>query len=204
MRRPFSSALHLCGILIAICFAMPAQTDAQQTPPTGVAMMRPHDQAPTATAARRSGSVNIDGRLDESAWQAATPITEFRQNDPNEGQPASERTEARILIDDAAIYVGIRLYDSEPQKIQSQLARRDVELEGDNLELIFDSYHDHLSGFLFRLSPAGARRDAAVSANGDDDNSWDAVWEGGATIDSLGWTAEFRIPLSQLRYDPSS
>jgi hypothetical protein len=148
--------------------------------------------------------VHIDGRLDEAAWQAATPITDFRQYDPNEGQPVSERTEARILIDDAAVYVGMRLYDSEPLKIQSQLARRDESIEGDLVEVTFDSYHDHLGAFIFRLSPAGARRDATVSWTfGSTDNSWDAVWEGSATVDSLGWSAEFRIPLSQLRYDPN-
>jgi hypothetical protein len=203
MRRQLHPALHFRGFLIVICVAVSVSADAQQTPASVVSTARPHDQAPTAIAVRRNGSVHIDGRLDEPAWQAATPITEFRQNDPHEGQPGSERTEARFLIDDAAIYVGIRLYDSEPAKVQSQLARRDEAIEGDDVELVFDSYHDHLSGFLFRLSPAGARRDAAVSANGDDDNSWDAVWEGGATLDSLGWIAEFRIPLSQLRYDPN-
>jgi Domain of unknown function (DUF5916)/Carbohydrate family 9 binding domain-like len=177
---------------------------AQQAPPPAtVAAAHSHEQAPTATAARRNGEVHIDGKLDEAAWQAATPVTEFRQLDPDEGQPASERTEARFLIDDAAIYVGVRLFDKEPGKIQSQLARRDESIEGDVLELIFDSYHDHLTGFLFRLSPAGARRDAAVDANGNEDNNWDAVWEGGATVDSLGWTAEYRIPLSQLRYNPN-
>ena len=138
--------------------------------------------------------------MNEAAWQAATPVTEFRQFDPHEGQPASERTEARILIDDDAVYVGLRLYDREPKLIQSQLARRDESVEGDLVEVTFDTYHDHLSAVIFRLSPAGARRDATISPNGNQDNSWDPVWEGNATVDSLGWTAEFRIPLSQLRY----
>ncbi|MDQ3674870.1 MAG: carbohydrate binding family 9 domain-containing protein, partial [Gemmatimonadota bacterium] len=205
MMRSTLARMNLAGGLFALVVALPvAPISAQEiTPATPASTSRPHDQAPTATAARRSGSVLIDGRLDEAAWQAAAPVTEFRQNDPNEGQPSSERTEARILIDDAAIYVGMRLYDREPQKIQSQLARRDEDIDGDVVAVIFDSYHDHLSGFLFRLSPAGARRDATVRTNGRDDNNWDAVWEGTATIDSLGWTAEFRIPLSQLRYDPN-
>ena len=141
--------------------------------------------------------------MDEAAWQAATPVTDFRQYDPNEGQPASERTEARILIDDDAVYVAMRLYDREPRAIQSQLARRDESIEGDLVEVTLDSYHDHLSAVIFRLSAGGARRDATVSSNGNQDNSWDAVWEGEATVDSLGWTAEFRIPLSQLRYSRS-
>jgi len=175
----------------------------QSTPAPAAAATGSHDQAPSAVAARRSGTVQIDGKLDETAWQAATPVTGFFQYDPNEGQPASERTEARILVDDDAVYVGMRLYDREPRAIQSQLARRDESIEGDLVEITFDSYHDHLSAFIFRLSPLGARRDATVSATGQQDNSWDAVWEGNATVDSLGWSAEFRIPLSQLRYDPN-
>jgi hypothetical protein len=139
--------------------------------------------------------------MDDAAWQAAAPVTDFLQLDPNEGQPASERTEARILIDDDALYVGMRLFDREPRAIQSQLARRDESIEGDLVELSLDSYHDHLSGVIFRLSPDGARRDATMSPTGNQDASWDPVWEGSATTDSLGWTAEFRIPLSQLRYD---
>jgi hypothetical protein len=208
MMRPVFCRTRLLGVVASFLSAPMAQVQAQQTTPSApaaapVSTLRPHDQAPTAVAARRDGSVQIDGRLDESAWQAATPITEFRQFDPNEGQPVSERTEARILFDDAAVYVGMRLYDSEPQKIQSQLARRDDPIEGDLVEVTFDSHHDHLSAFIFRLSPAGARRDATVNPPfGSNDNTWDAVWEGSATVDSLGWTAEFRIPLSQLRYDP--
>ncbi len=159
-----------------------------------------HAQAPNAIATRRNGPVSIDGKMDEAAWQAATPVTNFTQYDPKEGQPASEKTEARILVDDDAVYVGMRLYDSQPNLIQSQLARRDEPIEGDLVEVTLDSYHDHLSAVIFRLSAGGARRDATVSANGNSDNSWDAVWEGAASVDAQGWTAEFRIPLSQLRY----
>lgn len=192
-------------ILPALVFSatLAAQTPATTTPPTTTSntAVRSHDQAPTAVAARRNGNVAIDGKLDEAAWQAATPITDFRQYDPNEGQPASEKTEARILIDDDAIYIGMRLFDSQPRLIQSQLARRDESVEGDLVEVTLDSYHDHLSAVIFRLSAAGARRDATVSANGNQDNSWDAVWEGSSTVDAQGWSAEFRIPLSQLRYN---
>jgi hypothetical protein len=177
--------------------AVAASLSAQPT--TGP--QRPHDQSPTITAARRTGSISIDGRMDEAAWQGATPVTNFIQFDPQEGQPASERTEARVLIDDDAVYVGMRLYDREVRAIQSDLARRDESIEGDLVELTLDSYHDHLSAVIFRLSPAGARRDATVSSSGNQDNSWDPVWEGDASVDSLGWTAEFRVPLSQLRYN---
>ncbi|HUQ99865.1 MAG TPA: DUF5916 domain-containing protein [Gemmatimonadaceae bacterium] len=167
------------------------------------AVARPHDQRPSVTAARRAGEIQIDGKLDEAAWQAAAPSSNFTQIDPHEGQPASEKTEVRVLIDDAAVYVGARAFDREPGKIQAQLARRDENVDGDALVIMFDSFHDHVSAFLFRLSPAGARRDATVDSNGREDNTWDAVWEGSSSIDSLGWTAEFRIPLSQLRYNPN-
>jgi hypothetical protein len=172
-----------------------------QNPQPPADQIRPHEQAPTAVAARRNGPISIDGKLDEAAWQAATPITDFKQFDPQEGQPATEKTEARILIDDDAVYVGMRMFDSEPSKIQSQLARRDESIEGDLVEVTFDSFHDHLSAVIFRLSAGGARRDATISPNGNQDNSWDAVWEGHTTVDAKGWTAEFRIPLSQLRYN---
>ncbi len=141
--------------------------------------------------------------MDETAWQAAPVVSNFIQYDPQEGQPASERTEARIMIDGSAIYIGMRLFDREPHKIQSQLARRDESVEGDQVEVTIDSYHDHLNAYVFRLSPLGARRDATVSANGGQDNSWDAVWDGAASVDAEGWTAEFRIPFSQLRYNPN-
>jgi len=200
MKR-FPSALLACiSTLAAGLIALTA--DAQVTPgPATATAVRPNDQAPKIIAARRTGPIQIDGHMDEAAWQSATPFTDFRQFDPNEGQPASEKTEARILIDDDAVYVGMRMYDSDPAGIQQQLARRDEQIDGDLVEVTFDSYHDHLSAVIFRLSAGGARRDATVSLNGNQDNSWDAVWDGATSVDSLGWTAEFRIPLSQLRYN---
>jgi hypothetical protein len=188
--------VRLLAPLTLISASLPAQNP---TPPT--AQIRSHEQAPTAAAARRNGPISIDGKLDEAAWQAATPVTDFKQYDPQEGQPATEKTEARILVDDDAVYIGMRLFDSEPSKIQPQLARRDESIEGDLVEVTFDSFHDHLSAVIFRLSAGGARRDATISPNGNQDNSWDAVWEGHTTVDAQGWSAEFRIPLSQLRYN---
>jgi hypothetical protein len=188
----------LAGMSALLLF--PAVASSQEAPRAAVTSVAP--PKPAAAAARREGAIHIDGRMDEEAWQAATPITEFTQLDPNEGQPASERTEARVLFDGEALYVGIRMHDSDASAIQSQLARRDEGVDGDLVELMIDSYHDHLTGYLFRLTPAGARRDVAITGGGNQDGSWDAVWEGRSTVDADGWTAEFRIPLSQLRYDP--
>ncbi len=195
MNRFFSAP-----VLVAAFSLIAAPSQAQNAAPS-TGFIRPHDQAPGAVAARRTGPIQIDGKMDEPAWNAAKSIKDFLQYDPNEGQPASEKTEVRILIDDEAIYVGWRNFDREPGKIQSQLARRDESVDGDIVEVSFDSYHDHLSAYTFRLSAGGARRDATVSSSGHEDNSWDAVWEGATSQDAQGWYAEFRIPLSQLRYN---
>jgi hypothetical protein len=146
----------------------------------------------------------VDGRLDESAWAAAPAFTEFLQYEPDEGHPASERTEVRVLVDDAAIYVGARMYDREPGKIRARLARRDDGTESDLFEVYFDTFLDRLTAVTFRVNPAGALLDAVILASGDYDGSWDAVWEGAATVDSLGWCAEMRIPLTQLHYNSAA
>jgi hypothetical protein len=204
MRDVAVRSLYLLGLGGLTLFAPRswAQSSGPAVGPVAGGSAAGHAVAPHASVARRAGPVRIDGRLDDAAWQAATPVADFRQFDPKEGEPASERTEARLLLDEDALYVAVRLFDSEPSRIQKELARRDESIEGDDVEIHIDSYHDHNSAYIFRISAAGARRDATASANGNQDNSWDAVWEGAATVDSAGWNAEFRIPLSQLRYDP--
>ena len=129
-RLPWSS-ISVAGTFLFALAVVAFPIGAQSATEAATNTIRPHSEAPAAVAALRNGPIQIDGRLDEPAWQAATPVTEFIQNDPNEGQPASERTEARILFDGDAVYVGMRLYDREPQLIQSQLARRDESIEGD-------------------------------------------------------------------------
>jgi hypothetical protein len=163
------------------------------------------DPRPVAHAARRTGSVSIDGRLDEEAWLAATPISELTQAVPNESKAPSERTELRVLYDDGAIYIGARMFDSMGAKgVRGVLTRRDQllndgTLTSDKISLVFDPYHDKNSRMWFELNPLGVKGD---HANGD--TSFDPVWEGASKIDSLGWTAEFRIPLSQLRFSRDS
>src|SRR5437870_5503671 len=139
--RPFAaSALDMC-LSVSVAFAQPSDS-ASVTRYAGI--------VPTIRAARLAGSIRIDGRLDEAGWGAATPATEFTQLDPDEGKPASERSEVRILIGDDALYIGARLYDSEPGKIKGLLARRDVGTSSDLFEVFIDSYHDHLTASRFR------------------------------------------------------
>src|SRR5688572_11033323 len=197
----------ICALMLgALIDVASAQETGTRSPKADSAVARntTHEAAPSIRAARRNGAVRIDGRMDETAWNASIPVTSFIQSDPKEGEPGSERTEARVLVDDDALYVAMRLHDRQARLIRGELARRDENIEGDIAEVYLDSYHDHLTGYVFRLTPLGARRDAAMSSAGGQDASWDPVWEGASTIDAEGWTAEFRIPLSQLRYDPNT
>src|SRR5262249_36634706 len=117
------------------------------------------------------------------------------------GDPATQRTEVRFLFDDEALYIGARMYDTEGAAgVRSRLVRRDQVGDADYIEVIFDTFHDHLGRVLFSVAPSGSKGDSYGPNGAVLDNSWDAVWEVKTHIDSLGWTAEFRIPLAQLRY----
>ncbi|MEP7346151.1 MAG: DUF5916 domain-containing protein [Gemmatimonadaceae bacterium] len=164
--------------------------------------------AESAVAAKRLSAVSIDGKLDDAAWRAATPITSFRQFQPTEGAAPSMATEIRILYDAQALYIGARMHDPEGARgIRAPLARRDQLLDdsgnnggfnsltSDKLIVVLDPYHNHLDEAVFEINPLGVRGD---SFNGDD--SWDPIWEAAARVDSAGWTAEMRIPYSQLRF----
>ncbi len=156
---------------------------------------------PTVTAVRVGAGVALDGRLDEPAWALATPVTAFLQIDPDEGAAASESTEVRVLYDADALYVGARLFDAEPGKIVRRLTRRDASSHSDEFRVLLDSYHDYRTAFEFTVSAAGVRTDVLYGGDGTfSDKSWDPVWEAATTVDSLGWTAEIRIPFTQLRF----
>ena len=147
----------------------------------------------------------LDGRLDDAAWTLATPIGGLMQRDPQEGAAATERVDVRILYDAEALYIGARLFDSSPQGIIRRLGRRDVNTHSDEFRVLLDSYHDRRTAFEFIVNAAGVKRDLLLGDDGGySDDSWDAVWEAATAVDSLGWTVEMRIPLSQLRFSGAS
>ena len=190
-----------------LAFALVATVQNPSPSPRDSAPADRHAAAPTITAARVQGTIAVDGRLDESSWAGAQPASDFTQTEPAEGRPATEWTEVRVLIGDDALYVGARLYDREPNRIKAALARRDDDVEADEFDVYLDTFHDHLSGVRFRVTPGGATLDGILgsSAQGsEEDVSWDPIWESGTQVDSLGWTAEIRIPLSQLRYNSAA
>ena len=143
---------------------------------------------------------DIDGRLDDEAWRAASPVDTFVQHEPEEGKPATERTEARILCDDLALYVGIQAHDREPGGIVGLLTRRDEDSKSDWLGVSIDSFGDRRTAFTFLVNPAGVERDVYHFDDTLEDESWDAVWEGAARVDGEGWAAELKIPFNQLRF----
>jgi hypothetical protein len=150
-------------------------------------------------AVRVSEPLKIDGHLDEALYQG-TSYSDFIQYEPFNGAKARQKTDMWIAYDDAAIYVGARMWDTRPDSIVGRIGRRDAYLNSDIFEVIIDSYHDKRSGFSFQINPAGSMRDEVYFNDTWTDDSWDGIWEGKTRIDDKGWTAEMRIPLSQLRF----
>jgi hypothetical protein len=198
---------RLLAAPVTLALALGASTLAAQ-PPTTAAPSGPAANGgaagATMQAVPRAGGVTLDGRLDEEAWLNAPPSPAFTQSYPNPGQPPTDSMDVRVLYDDAAIYVGVRMYDAHPDSIAAQLARRDASgIYSDWLHVIIDSYHDRRTAFRFSVNPRGVQKDVYTSNDGNEDLNWDAVWEAATRVDSLGWVAEYRIPLSQLRYGPA-
>jgi len=142
----------------------------------------------------------IDGKLDDPVWAKVPWAGDFIQRDPYEGKEPTQATAFKILYDEGNIYVAIKAYDNEPDKIERRMSRRD-DLEGDWIEVQLDSYFDHRTAFCFMVNAAGVKGDLVISDDGDDrDDTWDPIWYVKADTDEQGWSAEMRIPLSQLRF----
>lgn len=148
-------------------------------------------------------SPRVDGRLDDPAWQAARFVSDFVQREPVEGGPPSVCTSVAFLLDDDALYVGARM-EAGAGGVRAQLTRRDHAGTSEQLLVSIDSYLDRRTAYTFEVTAAGVRVDyyQATDDEHDRDYSFDPVWEGAAVVDSLGWSAEMRIPLSQLRFRP--
>lgn len=155
----------------------------------------------TAQAVRAERAPLLDGRDDDAVWHLAPPMQKFRQFDPGEDLPASFRTEARAAFDNRYLYVLVRAFDPHPDSIITLLSRRDVKTSSDQLKIIIDGYLDRRSGVEMAVNPAGVKRDYVIYSDNVEDGTWDGVWDVATHIDSLGWSAEFRVPFSQLRFN---
>ena len=162
----------------------------------------------TAQAFRVQDGPKLDGTLDDPSWRKATPISNFLQREPFEGQTPTEKTEVRILYTKHEVYFGITCFDSQPKKIISTELRRDVSQELDDyFEIVIDSAHDRRNAYVFQINPLGTQRDALIteeqrtdSSTGDGDSGWDGVWTSEARITKEGWTATIGIPFSTLNF----
>lgn len=150
-------------------------------------------------------SVDVDGRLDESLWQRAVYTADFTQREPDEGAPATERTEIAFAYTGTALYVGVRMYSDDPAAIRAILARRDEGGDSERIIVLLDGYQNRRTHYGFAVTAAGTRLDWYTSSDGEDygnrDYSFNPVWDAAAVIDSVGWTAEMEIPFSQIRFN---
>ncbi len=143
----------------------------------------------------------IDGRDADAVWRTAPVMGGFRQFSPAEDGDTEFRTEARASYDERYLYVFVRAFDPRPDSIVSLLSRRDEKTASEWLKVVVDSYHDRRTGLQFMVNPSGVKRDASIYSDNIEDMTWDGVWDVATRIDSVGWTAEFRIPFSQMRFN---
>ena len=200
---------------LALVAALPPGASAQQ-PSAGLAVV---PGVRTLTAVEAAVPPVLDGAvLDDPAWAAAEPATGFLQTQPDEGRPATERTEVRVVFTADTLYVGVVCYDADPASIIVTDSRRDSSLaDSDSFQLILDTFLDRQNGFVFGTSPSGQEYDGQLvnegaggsgmggggqtrGAGGGFNLNWDGVWQVRTAIDEVGWSAEFAIPFRTLRF----
>lgn len=174
-------------LLIFICFFCFNSATGQQI------------ERKNAFAQRTDAEIQVDGIFDEEAWNDAPVATNFIQNNPRPGKPASQSTEVRMLYDDVAIYVGATLYDVHNDSIARQLSQRDNTENADIFAVYLDTYNDRLNAFQFMVTASGVKVDVRISQAGDD-LSWDAVWHSQVHVADGNWYVEMKIPFSALRF----
>ena len=180
-------------LLWACILSVPIRVDAQT-----------ERELPRMSAHRTSEEIKVDGMLDEPVWQDVEPIRQLYQIQPDQGDPATEQSEVRILYDDKKLYFGFIFFDSEMDKIVANDMRRDSSglRSNDYGFLLLDTYNDRRNAVFFRFTPVGGMEDTAVSNSGGSLNtSWDIVWECRCKINEDNWTVEIAIPFSQLRFE---
>src|SRR5688500_14614538 len=202
LKKPFFIMPHTARIFLipflVLFFVVTAfaQNDGEESNLTSIGRVRKIYQ----TKAIDADHIKLDGVIDDHAWSTVEWDTQFTEYQPDDGTPPGQETSFKVLHDDKYLYLAYRAHDTAPDSIVDRLGRRD-EFSGDWVELNLDSYHDLRTGFSFTLSVSGVKSDEFVSDDGNNwDPNWNPIWDAATKIDSLGWTAEVRIPFSQLRY----
>ena len=191
------------GILISARLGEAERVSAQDRDGDGSGTV----SSKVARAARHGGPpIRVDGALDEASWENAPRITDFVQKEPTEGGTPTDDVEVRILYDETAIYVGARLDESDPASIRAPIGRRDDAGQADYFLVSLDTYLDRRTAYTFGVTAGGVRFDRYHPSDDEDnyDEGYNPVWEASTQVGPGGWTAEIRIPLSQLRFNPSA
>jgi hypothetical protein len=180
--------LVLCLLSPAIWLGFPDASQASQR---------------TAALVRTDTAPVIDGVLDEPIWREAVLLEDLIQTLPKEGDPPTERTEIRMLYDRNFLYVGVRMYDSEPRALIAKQMVHDTDMTSDDrINLSFDTFSDHRNAFYFQINPAGTRSDALIENNRTFRRDWNGIWYAEASVDAEGWSAEFAIPFQTVAFNP--
>lgn len=194
----------LHGLLVIAALALAAPAAAQPAAPAGAVRGEPAvpEKAGKEIEALYVGDTppRIDGRLDDEIWLKAQAIDDMVQNDPDNMQPPTERTVVKIAYDNRSVYVAVMNYMKDASRITTALGRRDTFPRSDSIKITFDPRHDHLTAYTFDSNPSGVQGDMTWFDDSRSSTDYDAVWEVRTHIDQDGWTAEFRIPFSQLRF----
>ena len=172
-----------------------------------VAALAAPPSAPTIVATPLPGTataIQIDGELSEAIWAKVPAVTGFVQRDPKEGAPATFDTDVRVAFDATALYIAVDAHDPDPAKVVGILTRRDEGSPSDWVRILIDSYRDRRTAYEFAVNAAGVKQDKYWFNDGNNDGGWDAVWDVAVSRHAKGWRAEFRIPFSQLRFDPGA
>jgi hypothetical protein len=190
-----ATALLLASLSAALSLLTPA--------PVRAAPAQEPESGPGETLAvfHTDQAIRVDGLLSEEAWREAQVVSDFTQQEPRVGEPATERTEVRVLVNGSTLYIGVTCFDDDVAGIIGRERRRDNALSNDDrFEVVLDTFHDHRSGFYFVTNPLGTRSDALITDDGTNVNrQWDEGWWVETRITDTGWTLEFEIPLSILR-----
>jgi len=196
----FVSSARLVGVCLAGSLSY-NEAAAQDT----LARGRRTTETPSGFQIRRTAEpIRLDASLDEAVWRNADSVTLFRQREPVEGAPASERTVLKAVRDADRLYVAVRAYDRDMPAVRTTQLRRDADLTSDDyITLLIDSYRDRRGAFLFRTNPNGAMWDAQLVGLDNLNANWNGIWDVATRRDEDSWTAEFAIPLRTLRFNPS-
>jgi hypothetical protein len=160
---------------------------------------------PRYRVATVSGPIRLDAAFSEPIWQTVDSIVDFRQREPLEGAPATERTVVKLVRDKERLYVGVRAYDSDMHQLRGAQLRRDADLSSDdNIRILIDSYRDRRGAFLFGTNPNGAMWDAQLVGLDNVNENWNGIWDVATRRDSVSWSAEFAIPIRTLRFNPGN